>query len=104
MQRAVGTGNGKGCSPPSPPPAPRPIPAGRDTFAAAWLRSASRHGAPGLSAGMGSGAPDANAKILTGSYGKSVIFALKEVVSIQASGAFFMVTSDFEVFHLALEL
>lgn len=53
---------------------------------------------------MGSGAPDANAKILTGSYGKSVIFALKEVVSIQASGAFFMVTSDFEVFHLALEL
>lgn len=57
-----------------------------------------------VSAGTGSGVPDANAKILTGSYGKGVIFALKEFVSIQASGAFFTVTSDFEVFHLTLEL
>lgn len=58
-----------------------------------------------MSVGMGSGAPDANANIIVGNHGKSVIFfALKQFISIQASGTFFTATSDFEVFHLALEL
>ena len=35
---------------------------------------------------------------------KCYFFALKQFISIQASGAFFTATSDFEVFHLALEL
>lgn len=36
--------------------------------------------------------------------GKVLFFALKQFISIQAPGAFFMATSDFEAFHLTLEL
>lgn len=33
-----------------------------------------------------------------------LFFALKQFISIQASGTFFRVTSNFNVFHLTLEL
>lgn len=39
-----------------------------------WVRSAWQQGAPGMSAGTGSGLPDVNASTVTGNYGKSVIF------------------------------